>query len=356
MSGASKHGESLPKPADGAVSAGAIGKPRSDLRFPDGKTVIYCIGAQKAGTTWLADYVSNHPDCNLPVAKECHFFDVQSGADMQARKVSLNGVHRSLKRLEEAAPKDFEQAYDSMIAAAKRAELYLPGDRGLAAYLNLMTKSAGNARNLCDFTPSYAACDRTVFTEMDALADEAKFVFIMRDPVERLWSQARMAGKNVVSRRKDVAFDKVTRHSLRHYLGKKKPGELPRSNYARTIAELEAAIPADRILYLFYETLFTDESIKKFCEFVDIPVLPADFSAGSNVGVSMKIPPRIEIELREGLLEQYAFVREKFGEAVPKSWYDPERDPMPKVPQNVNAKKNQKDLVETRGKAAQKEG
>jgi hypothetical protein len=35
------------------------------------------IGAQKCGTTSLFHYLSQHPDLNLPVTKEIHFFDLQ---------------------------------------------------------------------------------------------------------------------------------------------------------------------------------------------------------------------------------------------------------------------------------------
>ena len=34
-----------------------------------------CIGAQKAGTTWLYDNLRPHPEVWLPQVKEIHFFD-----------------------------------------------------------------------------------------------------------------------------------------------------------------------------------------------------------------------------------------------------------------------------------------
>ena len=38
------------------------------------KTVLFGIGAQKAGTSWLHSVLSSHPECHLPV-KEVHYFD-----------------------------------------------------------------------------------------------------------------------------------------------------------------------------------------------------------------------------------------------------------------------------------------
>src|SRR3984957_2732032 len=41
------------------------------LRFPD----FLCIGAQKAGTTWLHKMLGQHPGAWLPPIKEIHYFD-----------------------------------------------------------------------------------------------------------------------------------------------------------------------------------------------------------------------------------------------------------------------------------------
>ena len=54
-------------------------------RFPD----FLCIGAQKAGTTWLYDNLKKHPDLGLPDVKELHYFD--------SRERILN--HNLLRRL-----------------------------------------------------------------------------------------------------------------------------------------------------------------------------------------------------------------------------------------------------------------
>jgi hypothetical protein len=33
------------------------------------------VGAQKAGTTWLFDYLGRHPDVAMSPIKELHYFD-----------------------------------------------------------------------------------------------------------------------------------------------------------------------------------------------------------------------------------------------------------------------------------------
>ena len=47
-------------------------KTRSAL---DGRTMILGVGAQKAGTSWLFDYLAGDPAIFAPPLKEMHFFN-----------------------------------------------------------------------------------------------------------------------------------------------------------------------------------------------------------------------------------------------------------------------------------------
>ena len=41
----------------------------------DEPTLMFCIGATKAGTSWLHRYISNHPESHMRGIKELHYFD-----------------------------------------------------------------------------------------------------------------------------------------------------------------------------------------------------------------------------------------------------------------------------------------
>ena len=41
----------------------------------EGRTHLVGIGAQKAGTTWLARYLEHHPEAYVSPIKELHYFD-----------------------------------------------------------------------------------------------------------------------------------------------------------------------------------------------------------------------------------------------------------------------------------------
>lgn len=76
---------STSKPASGAKSAAP---------FPRIATIIYGIGAQKAGTSWLLVQLAKSVDCHVTPTKELHHFDAMNtkGEEnhMKTRLAQLN--------------------------------------------------------------------------------------------------------------------------------------------------------------------------------------------------------------------------------------------------------------------------
>lgn len=57
---------------------------------------FFCIGAQKAGTTWLHEMLRRHDGISLPVQKEVHFFDWhrKRGLGWYSRQFPTKKCHR----------------------------------------------------------------------------------------------------------------------------------------------------------------------------------------------------------------------------------------------------------------------
>jgi hypothetical protein len=67
----------------------------SNTKLPD----FLIVGAQKAGTTSLADYLASHPDAIRPVCKEVHYFDVGYGRGVEWYRSHFPvGKRRELQR------------------------------------------------------------------------------------------------------------------------------------------------------------------------------------------------------------------------------------------------------------------
>jgi hypothetical protein len=194
-------------------------------------------------------------------------------------------------------------------------------DRGgaHAGYAALLLDGSRPGQVLVDNTPAYALLRRTTFAEMDALAGEARFLFIMRDPVARLWSGLRhrfgkqLGTGGMTAAELEARFLAVLDADLR--------GDLARSDYRRTITELEAAVPPARILYLFHETQFAQGPYDRLADFLGVARRRGRVRRRVNRGVEVGSPgPGAIAAARERLAEVYAFVRERFGAEVPAEW------------------------------------
>ena len=110
----------------------------SDLTLPD----FLCIGAQKAGTTWLHKNLRYHPEIYLPDFKEIHFF---------------NGGYKN---------------------------------HGLKWYSQLFEEKG--SRIAGDITPAYSTLDKNKIEILHRILPNAKIILILRNPIERAWSAAKM--------------------------------------------------------------------------------------------------------------------------------------------------------------------
>lgn len=102
---------------------------------------LFCLGAPKCGTTSLYQMLSQHEMICVPIPKEPHFF--------------CSDVNYS---------------------------------RGLDYYKRAYFSNFAGEEFVCDFTPSYLASPAAPKRIYDAVGENAKFIIIARNPVDRLYS------------------------------------------------------------------------------------------------------------------------------------------------------------------------
>jgi len=137
----------------------------------------------------------------------------------------------------------------------------------------------------------------------------------MRDPVERLWSHIRYKRDRA---ERSGRGEKDANADFRDAL--QLPNATGRSEYQHTIEELERAIPRDRILYLFYETLTSPETgpeqirrVENGLELRHREIDPRFFSKPVNASSPAKLTPENEIAAIKLFAPVYAFVEHRFG-------------------------------------------
>lgn len=302
--------------------------PATPIPFPEGATLLYGIGAQKAGTTWLADLLQTSPECHFSPLKELHYFDIMRLPDTQ--QMHADRIATLQRLATELTP---EQGIQHRIKLRRIADLAMqlhmftdvaPGYNGYLAYL---LQGYRDQKVICDITPAYATLNTIIYKEMQRVAP-AKFLFLMRDPVDRLWSQVRMGVAARAAAPKDApGFETACLDWVREKHKADKLEKIHRSDYARTLEKLENALPDaardTRLLTLFFEDFFDQASADRVCAFLGIAPVKADPDKIANRGRPSNLPEEAEARLYDGLRAQYAFAEARFGRAaLPALWRD----------------------------------
>src|SRR5690242_16034834 len=249
----------------------------------DEKLFLLGIGAQKAGTSWLRDYLARRNDVYLQ-PNELHFF----GLPDKGQSHRLKRLQRKKRRMRTG------KARSAVELKLEQAGLF--GD--LEGYRNFFRDRVPEETHVFgEISPSYSLLGGDEFRVLQKLFKRSRIVFVMRDPIERLYSQMRMSRNKRLRRGKDQ-FD-----ILDTIL---KPGYGDRSRYERTIRNLESVFSSKEILYLFYETLFCSRAIHSLCTFLGLPYVQPDFAKIVNPGGAREqILPDIDSRIREAFDETY---------------------------------------------------
>ncbi|MDJ0825943.1 MAG: sulfotransferase [Rhodobacter sp.] len=284
-----------------------------------GPVLLFCIGATKAGTSWLHRYISNHPQCHMRGIKELHYFDsVEFNdygtwiADVEGRRDSNLAQLLTVEDAEIRAAK--ERVAEDAEAWAKVLRQRRPDDAGYLAYLK---GGLDGQRLVGDFTPAYALLPLKRLQEMAVLQDEVRFVYLLRDPVDRVWSHCRMMAKRRANKPSEIQRRSV--NIMRRIYKGKEPEIVRRSDYIGPLERLREAVRPDQLRVIFYEDLFSEAAIAGLCAFLGIDPAPAEFGRKVLRGPDAEMEPGQYEEMRDFLAPQYAYITSRF-EQVPERW------------------------------------
>ncbi|WP_411889954.1 sulfotransferase [Yoonia sp. SDW83-1] len=292
--------------------------------MPD-PALLFCVGATKAGTTWLYRYLHDHPDCALPAVKEAHYWDTFD-ADVRGRQVDAFALRleelRALRAEADAAGRGWQvENVDRRIADMTGLIAAVEGDRaGDRPYLEWLTENRGAAQVYADMTPNYATLPDETLARMVALSPATKFVFLIRDPLDRLWSHIRMQARR--QRQSHEVYEKKANNILYRILNRGQETHiLERGDYPGIIRKLRRVVPEDRLLVLFTENMMRQEGLSQLCSFLGIeavtPAITQPVHQGPEVVMLDKLRPRA-LKL---LNEHYDWVARNVG-PLPQNWQD----------------------------------
>ena len=263
-------------------------------------TMVLGIGAPRAGTTWLAAYLADHPQFYMSPLKELHYFDARY-LPGQCAGFDHAYVHALLTLGPELGNYDHVRMRVDMI-----------DDPGL--YLKYFERFMGRERCFGEISPAYCLLNRDMVREVAALHPRVRFVYLLRNPVDRFISNAFHM----------VEFlDMAARDPDRFVLGALRSEHLlSRAHYRRAIEHYQAGAP-DQVLYLFYEDLFHDAAMRRLCDFCGLDFRPGAYDRrhnSSKTALAARVGEAVRGRIYRRLADQYAFIHEFFRGEIPQSW------------------------------------
>lgn len=267
-----------------------------ELRFPD----FYVIGAQKAATTWLHTVLSGHGSLWLPPVKELGYFNelhVPSHVNWtrpQRRRRAQQGIDRLCRQakaaeVEPSPSLDLDQAYLwSMIGVEPISD----------EWYGRIFRWADTAQVCGEVNPAYALLPEAGFEHLLRLCPDARFVFVIRDPIERAWAHIRMLLRN-----RPIATDATTRLA-------RNPAVLEWSRYSATYRRLAKLVPEARVKTIIYDDLSDApagevQNLLRFLEVSPDGVGGDDLAPRMHVGRTASIDSQTLEALRGGLEHEY---------------------------------------------------
>ena len=191
--------------------------------YPD----FLCVGAQKAGTSWLYRQLESHPDFWMPPVKELHYFD----------ELSRVPPVRSARARDEAG------------------RHFLENVRSLSARSHLDLEDYGrlfaSKRSLIsgDITPAYSTLTDEIIERVVDHFPNLKVVFLARDPVERAWSQLSMGVRLGMINKFDATDPEEVICNLLN------PGVLVRSHPSKIVARWKRYVRPENFRIYFFDDL-----------------------------------------------------------------------------------------------------
>lgn len=268
------------------------------------------IGAPRSGTTWLANYLKIHPQVCFSPIKELHFFDSVYRPDLCSffNGDFISRIKRAVRDLNDCHNIDKLMEIRHLL---KRIEMI--NEHSL--YKTYFQELIKDEVVFGEITPSYVLLDRLGYQGILNMYPNAKFVLLIRNPVDRYWSNLkffqRLHGIDFFSARDHF---KSKLHDPKLYL---------RSDYERTLSELQKVVSCENIKVIFYENLFGTDGqrhIKDLTDFLSIDYLVADLSEVINPTFKENLSHKMRMEGIAAFKTTYNYILNNYVDSYPDSW------------------------------------
>ncbi|APB98209.1 sulfotransferase domain-containing protein [Polynucleobacter asymbioticus] len=261
------------------------------------KTFLLGVGAPRCGTTWLFKFLSRYSQIDFGFKKEYHIFD--SVHVDQFEHFSAKRIHRN----ENKNITVFEKKYFDELELLKSMELNHDN------YFEYFSKILSNEKISIagDITPTYCGLPVNILQLIKQNFKDRgiaiKVVFTLRDPVEKIYSEARLAIKFKSLQGKRLTEDISTMEVLKQRL----KADTPKctTEYSEIVQKLTSVFTPDELYLGLYEIMHTKTEVNRLCHFLELQ--PSYDLLDTKVNAAPEIAGLVlEKELRKSIALAYA--------------------------------------------------
>lgn len=272
-----------------------------------------CIGAQKSGTTWLYEQLKLHPDVKLPPLKEIHYFDElhrEVKTDIMGRLFDSNWMN---KRWRKTTTYWLKKIAKFNYVEERWFFNYLFRKRDLNWYCSLFDFDNYISG---DITPDYTILDIEEVKRIKDAFPELKIVFLMRNPLERKWSQVKM----VLNEKRGVT---LSADSFNEYYKACLEWDDTLGDYPKVFSTWAEVFGSDQFYYDYYDNLTLDpiSFYSGILEFLGLPKSFDEAQVKKRVysGRSINIPPEMKDVLVKTTSKTISELKQHVND-IPNEW------------------------------------
>lgn len=267
------------------------------MRKPD----VICIGAQKAGTSWLHSMLASRHDFWAPPLKELHFFDhkfLPSNRRWTASHIKRGIEHAKANHLRKKNP---DPEYLDYLAKIAKKPMFNGN------WYKYIFSRAPEDKICFETTPEYCTVPPEGVEFIKRFLPKTKFIYIIRSPVERAISQIKMNAR----RRGEQP------RGLEDWVELAANPEIKiRGDYKSYVDRWDRAFGEERVLYLPFNLIASDpkEIMLAVEDFLRIPKI--EYGCIRKVvhkGADMNVPKEIWSNFENQFSDQILFLEERFG-------------------------------------------
>ena len=273
------------------------------------------VGAMKAGTTWITEHLSLHPDIHFSYEKELSYFSYIHDEESKFFLSDVNRMDKITGFINIANMTDIDNMRDIMHWSCN----YLSNPINDQWYVNNFSFK-GNKRFCADFSNLYSHLDAAGWTHIKSITRNLKVVYIMRNPIDRLWSHVKFQLE--IDGRLDEAKH-WTKEQLFEYSNVEHI--LRNSKYTKIIKTLKNNLDDKQLLVLFYEDIVDKpakllNNIEKFLGIEQREYNISDLTKKVNASEDFEMPGFFKELFNEILTPQIENLS-KLNVIVPGTWF-----------------------------------